>query len=228
MRTVTLASLKEQILQQANMEETQLIGDAELVGYINSSIAELHDILVQVYNGDYFQKDYSFTTVTNQDKYDLPADFYKLVGVDYVLGPRQIVVLNRFNFRDRFKDETFAFYSFQGFRTNIRYRLEKDSIRFNTVPDAGKSMRLWYIPCATKLVNDSDTYDGINGYEEYVINDCVIKCLIKEESDVSVQMARKQAFIFRIQSAADNRDTAAPEVITDVYARTGGNYGEDN
>lgn len=58
--------------------------------------------------------------------------------------------------------------------------------------------------------------DEFNGWEEYVIIDAAIKCLQKEESDVSVLAMQKQAIIDRIEAMASNRDAGEPEVTTDL------------
>jgi hypothetical protein len=65
--------------------------------------------------------------------------------------------------------------------------------------------------------------EGINGWDEYVIVDAAIKCLIKEESDPSALMATKQNLLARVESAAANRDSAIPERISD----TSGAWGDD-
>jgi len=84
----------------------------------------------------------------------------------------------------------------------------------------------------TQLTSDSDTADGISGWTEYIIVDCVIKCNQKEETDPSVAMAQKQALILRIEAAAENRDAANPATVADTQwsdlwwpTGNGGGYG---
>lgn len=60
---------------------------------------------------------------------------------------------------------------------------------------------------------DGNTY---NGWEEYVTIDAAVKCLQKEESDVSMLLAQKQALIDRIENMAANRDAGEPERVTDI------------
>jgi hypothetical protein len=78
--------------------------------------------------------------------------------------------------------------------------------------------RLWYVPVYTPLVSDSDTIDGVNGWEEYVIVDAAIKMLAKEESSTTHLDQQKQALIDRVEQMAQNRDMDQPEVIADVTA----------
>ena len=63
----------------------------------------------------------------------------------------------------------------------------------------------------------TDTYDDINGYAEYVVTDAAIKCLQKEESDVSVLLKQKADMKRRIEEAANNRDAGHPISVSDIY-----------
>jgi hypothetical protein len=66
------------------------------------------------------------------------------------------------------------------------------------------------------MTSDSDTLDGVSGWEEYVITDCCIKALAKEESDPSIFMAQKAALLLRIEAAAENRDAGSPATVSDT------------
>jgi len=58
------------------------------------------------------------------------------------------------------------------------------------------------------------TFDGINGYEELVILTAAIKCLVKQEADVSALMQQKAEYYARIDAAAANRSAGDPMVIS--------------
>lgn len=57
--------------------------------------------------------------------------------------------------------------------------------------------------------------DGLAGWEEYAIVDMAIRALQKEESDVQVLMAQKEALRQRIMAMADTRDVGSPPVVGD-------------
>jgi len=80
------------------------------------------------------------------------------------------------------------------------------------------NFRLWYHPVATKLLLDTDSYDDINQFAEYAIVDAAIKMMQKEESDVRVLAAQKEALRQRIIAMAANRDANESSSVTDVYA----------
>ena len=85
---------------------------------------------------------------------------------------------------------------------------------------------MWYIPRCPELVADDDEFNGISGWEEYVIVDVAIKMLQKEESDTSVLAAQKANLKKRIEQMSSDRDTGIAETITDVRSSgwTDGSY----
>ena len=79
---INLEQLRVACRQRADMVNSTFITDAELNSYINASYFELYDLLVQKYGNDYYVQEYYFNLVGNQSRYDLPEDFFKLLGVD--------------------------------------------------------------------------------------------------------------------------------------------------
>lgn len=71
-----------------------------------------------------------------------------------------------------------------------------------------------------QMFSYTQTIDCFNGWEEYLVIDCAIKILGKEESDATVMGGRKAALLQRIQDIAENRDQGAPGKTVDVQ----GNY----
>lgn len=216
-RTATLSELRTRARQRTDAVNSTFFTDSEINGYINDSIAELYDILIQKFGADYYLVDtpFSFTTVSGQKNYDLPSNFYKLAGVDLrnsgtgdplTLDPFMFIERNRFNNRARRTARDLS---------GLRYRIIGNKIRF-IEPDANEEIDLWYAPSATKLVNDSDTFDGINGWEEYVVIDVAIKMNIKQESETTELERQLQRMRQRIEEAADNRDYGQSERVTDV------------
>lgn len=218
---ITFAQLKQAARERADMTESNFVTDSELGTYINASIAELHDILVETYEHDYYIKEQTFNTTAQTASYDLSTiitdnDFYKMRGVDLKLNGDKYFSIQPFNFNERNKFQDFGAWSYLG-RANIRYRLVGSNLNFTPVPDSAVEVRLWYVPLATKLVNDADELNDLNQYSEYVIVDAAIKMLNKEESDVRVLLAQKEELKRRIESAAKNRDAGSSDSIQDIY-----------
>ena len=216
--TVTLANLRTAVRQRADMVGSQFVTDSELNDYINRSYAELYDLLIQKYGDNYFvAAPFSFSTDGSSIQYALPSDFYKLLGVDLALSNTDdsFVTVHQFEFGDRNRYSVPNFQSFYGV-TNLRYRLNGNNLWLTPKPAANQTIRIWYIPRIIYLSADGDTMDGISGWEEYVIIDAAIKCLQKEESDISILAGQKVAIIQRIEAAAENRNTAQPSKVVDV------------
>jgi hypothetical protein len=207
------------------MVNSSFVTDAEWNSYIASSYKELYDLLVSAYGNDYYvATPVTFTTDGTSDTYPLPdgtlysgaSAFYKLLGVDLQTQSGQIwQTLKPFNFAER---NRYAPYGVNSLYRNsaMKYRLEGNSIWFTPLPQAGLTIKLWYIPQPSTLSLDTDTFDGISGWEEYVIIDAAIKALQKEESDVSVLLGQKQAMIVRIQAMAEQRDAGSPATVSDT------------
>lgn len=221
--TVTLAQLKQRARNRADMDNSLFVDDSEIVDYINASIAELHDLLIQAYGSDYYINETTFTTVVNQAQYDLPTDFYKLRGIDAKVNGNRWLTLEQFNFNERNRFEDFGVWDLNGVAT-IRYRILGSKIMFTPVPDRDVDVRLYYVPVAQVLVDDTDELTDFNQYAEYVITDVAIKMLAKEESDTSVFERQKMALIQRITQASQNRDANKPASVTDIYAEDSEEY----
>lgn len=215
MLTVTLAELKTQSRQRADMENSTFIGDDELTTIINSSASELYDLLIGVFE-DYKLTSSTLSITPNTDTYNLPSDFYKLRGVDLVLDANgNAVTLKPFNFGERNNYMFTPTWNVVGL-PYLRYHLQGNSMRFVPIPSTTQTVKLWYIPAITRLVNPSDTLDGVNGFEEYVIVDAAMKMRIKEESGIDELLVSKQMLTQRINAMASNRDAGEPERVTDT------------
>lgn len=213
--SITLTNLIAEARRRSDAESTQHVTDSEITNYLNSSIAELHDLLIGATDSEYRLTSTTFSTVAGTDSYALASDFYKLKGVDYQTSSTTYSSVRPFNFNERNRQKTLTYWLEQ---PDIRYRLVGNNLTFTPVPDSVRTIRYWYVPVATKLVSGSDTLDDINQFSEYVVVDTAIKILAKEESDVSVLMAQKAELKRRIEVMAQNRDEGQPASISDIYA----------
>ena len=242
--TLTLAQLMIAVRQRADMlvagytpaltGTSYFVTDPELISYINQSYFELYDLLIAAYGDNYYVAN-PFAIVPDgiNFQFALPTDFYKLLGVDLLVNNAQdsALTLKTFNFSDRNRYNLPNYQTLAGV-TNLRYRLNGSNLWFIPVPQAGSNIQLWYIPRLVQLAALTDTADGISGWTEYIICDAAIKCMQKEESDVSVLQSQKQALIMRIEAMAENRDANNPPTVADHqtnnYIDAGDPYGGGN
>ncbi len=213
---ITLAELKLQARQRADMTRSNFVSDSELTSYLNSAIAELYDILCEAYGEDYFLTEFEFTT-TDEEGYTLPDEFYELKRLDIKLDTENWLTLQRFNLNQETNLRSSTYVAFGGY-VNIKYRIMGNSIKLAPLPSPGSTVRALYVPLPIKLVDDADTLQDFNYYSEFVIVTAAAKMLNKEESDTAHLDAERAQQIARIQSKAGARDAANSEQITDIYA----------
>ncbi len=199
---ITLLEIRNRCKMESDNVGQTFISDFEWDEYIRGSYRELYGLIVQAFGNDYFVQapaaGYTFVTDGINQYFNLPDEFFKLLGVDLqVSSPNFWVTLKPFAFAER----------------------NRLSISNNPTPQAGQTIRILYVPRLCPPTVDGDVVDGINGWEEYIVIDAVIKALTKEESDVSIFMARKQAIIDRLNSEVENRDAGASACIVDTIGR---------
>lgn len=212
---VTLAQLKQRARERCDMVNSTFISDAELTSFINSSVKELYDRLLDA--GEfYYMSTATINIVANTAAYDLPTDFYKMLGVDLVVDAQgNGVTLKPFQFEQRNAYLFTPTWNVVGL-SYLRYMIQANKIKFVPVPNGSTTVKIYYAPAFTNLSANSDTFDGINGWEEYVVIETAIKMLIKEESDPQALMLQKQEITQRIDSMKHNRDYGSASRIADV------------
>lgn len=213
MSTPTLLQLRTAAKQRADMVNSTFVSDAEWNSYINLSIAELYDLIIENYGQDYYMSSYDLSLVNGTEAYALPADFYKLAGVDLIISPTYKVPLKRFEFWKRNEQAYVGTYLTNNF---YEYRLRGTDIIFQPIPNGSNNAKLWYIPLPIQLSADADTIRGFAGWEEYVILDAAIKARIKEETPVEELYRQKGDMVNRLKAMTDNRDAAFPDKVTDT------------
>ncbi len=244
----SLGALRLAAQERADRVNSQFVTTPEWNRYINTSLYELYDLLITLYEDYFLATPIQFTANGSTYLYPLPngsntfinsltqASFtppalYKLIGVDLALqtANNAFVTVNKFNFidRNRFIYPNTASTIYGVF--NLQYRMMGNNITFIPTPSAAQSIRLWYIPRLTNLLADTDTTSfGISGWDEYVITKAAYYALIKEESDTSALVMQLQSLTERITTAASNRDAGQPDKISDTRAGNGWGSGSSS
>ena len=214
-RSRTLSSLISDVRLRIDRQNSQYVSDTELTEYINQSITELYDMLVAARGHGYYMKSSTIATVGGTDAYDLPADFYECTGVDALIAG-DTVTLRPFMFDER---NMFKVAGIWSPALPIYYRLRDAKITFIPTPSGIYTVTLWYIPACPRLnFENPNSFDGINGWEEYVVCDAAAKAKEKEGLDSTALVARLARLTRRIEGLAVQRDVGKPERVTDVEA----------
>lgn len=209
-RTFTLAQLRTKVRERADQENSGFIDDTELNGYISSSYTRLYDILVK--SGLHYFETTQTIVADGSDNYALPADYYGTLGVDFIESTDVFIEVPEYMFHERNDFGT------SGSSHALGYRIIGTVIELLPKPTTG-SYRHIYLPAAVDLTTDSQTVDGVSGWEEFIVLDSAIKCYIKEEA-ASGPLDREREVIRReIQEAAENRAMQQPRVVADTRDR---------
>lgn len=211
-RTFTVGELATKVRLRGDFENSDFITDALLIDVIDAANTELWDLLTQKWE-NYQVDEHTFATVAGTQDYDLPEDFYKLLGVDVQDGNRWYK-LHRYDLHERNRYEHTHYYNT---REGFRYALHgTNTVRFTPTPKTAYTIKLLYIPCAPKLTSLNDTVEGINGYEQLVVNLAVRECLDREESSTTRITRKIDEQIKRIMESSDARDAGAPMRVQDT------------
>lgn len=96
------------------------------------------------------------------------------------------------------------------------YAIRGGSIFFWPVPNWTASVQLDFIPVYTTLSMDTDTFDAVNGYEEYIIVDVLTKCAAKASDDPGPWLRQREEMERRIRAAGDI-DQGSVKTVTNVW-----------
>jgi len=232
-RTVTLTQLQTRVQQRTNMQtasNAMLYTTPELTDMINEGIADYWTILDSIQNQDYYRSSVTFSTTGNVALYAMGAgqaipitDFMKVISIDVAYG--QNIILSA---RPYMESERNRYKWFPGWVYNqpIFYRRtgkssapgSYDSLTFIPTPSGAYQVTLNYVPVPTYLVNATDTFDGVCGFEEIVVLSAAIKLLHKQGKfqDASALQAERERLRDDARSFLGAGDQGAPERIQDV------------
>lgn len=205
-RTITLAEIRTSILERGGWSVSADLTTAVLNDVVNEAIAELWDLLVAA-DKDRYATSTTLPTSVGSDSVPLPADFYelRLLEVSDGAGGWNRLLPHALEVAHRYRNASGRFF---------RYRLQGSNIRLVPTPQSVETLRLWYIPWAARLVADGDTFDGINGYEELIIQLGKFRCEVRQDLPSQDMTMREVARLSqRIRAAANDRDASEPFYI---------------
>jgi hypothetical protein len=222
--TQTLLDLRTTVRQESDTENDPHVSDTEINGYINTAYLELYALLVSSFGDDYYTTFATFPGDGVSEIYPLPNGalysaapaFYKGVMAEANLAgtnPYSWVSLKRFNMREKNRFNPLNQIVMPGYQWP-RYRLVGDGIMFWPIPVASITFKLWYAPKLSPLTADGSIANDFSGWLEYVVVDAAMKCVAKQERDVSLLAARKAALLARVEKEAANRDIGEPAEVT--------------
>jgi hypothetical protein len=180
-RTRTLAELEGDVLWQADRQGTSLRNEpARVRRAINQAIAEFREHVSD--NGHpYYLRSYAnlldvgaptpfhFGVV---DLSSLSPAHHRIYGFD-VYADSQWTSLDPILFQARQR--------YQGAGCpEVFFQYERDTVAYAPAADSHYPYLIWYLPVHADLVEDDDTFDGLSGWEEWVVFCAVAKLLLRD------------------------------------------------
>lgn len=214
-RSVTLAQLLVRVRQRADIEsKLQRFADSELTDNINEGIAATYDELIKARGHGYYQTDKTVTTVSGTSLYALDAAFLVLENVATTINGRPITLVE-FELAERAR-LTDPNYGWNG--APFAFRIRGSNIEFLPTPTGVYTITLTIVPAATLLVGTTDTFDGIDGWEELAVCWAARQAAIKNGAWQLVGTLQQDmdSVKDRIRSLASKRNAASPARIIDV------------
>lgn len=210
-RLRTLTNLLDDLRKRADIENvTDRFPDSELTEYLNQSIARLYSSL-DMMDHSYYQTSTTIPTVDNTSSYSLPSNFWHLKRATLTFQGKPYT-LRRFNPLDTDAIERLG----QGNSYPVFYELEQDNIIFRPVPAAGYDVTIYYASAPQRLSAGADTFDGIAGFEEWVVLNAAVKVRRKNRQDASDLIADAGEVWAWIESTGHDRDVGQPIQVADV------------
>lgn len=203
MATYDLSAIRSTVRLRGNYESSIKYTDAYVNTEIQSSWAELYEVIADTHEG-WWVKDGTVTTSANVAFVALPADCWRVSGVDLLSGS-EYLTLDQVTIADRNRFGT----SNQQPRA---YRLSSRGLELYPTPDTAYTIRVTYTPTYTALA-DSAQVDFHNDWHDYIIVGA-LKRLAERMKMPSAELASELERVKqRVIAGASQRKSAEPEYL---------------
>src|SRR5690606_21778234 len=161
--------------QIADEADSPFVTDAVGLDWVNQGIALLWGVLAKQDALRHYAF-YSLSTTAGTRTYPLPDDFQSLLAVDWIRGQERQPI-RRFQFHERSFGLVPA--TFEGGAPAVCYSvqgqgLDGSAVRLHFDRDPGThTYEVHYIQCPQLLATLADSYDGVAGWDEWVVYEVV-------------------------------------------------------
>lgn len=210
----TLTEMLTELRARGGYRRSTALTDAILTPFLNSGIAEVHDLIAR-HSPDILVTSRDLTTTANAATVALPTNFYKGRKVALVEGAT-VSRLRSYDLDDEDELDGIETWDPSSVGTRPRYLYQAGSLRFVPVPTSAMTIRLWFIPHATKLAVGSDEYTGFNGHEDLVYEHALRACKARDRLSTAEHDAAISRLEKRLVFAIGGRDQSEPEYLSDL------------
>lgn len=218
--TVTVSQLKTRTRRAADVEAaTSRFPDSEIEDYLKTAHREWTDFILNNDASSLLETTHSVSTVANTATVSLAADHYRMLGVTANISGTP-VSLRRMPLGER--DRYGSWNGSWGAMHNVSYRETNGStLTLYPTPNAAYALTVFYVPEAeVDFSTGSNTIDGFNGWDEFIVLKAAILCLDKDRRPKDHLERRLRKLEGSVISAIRGLDSGEPDTITDVRGRS--------
>jgi hypothetical protein len=238
---VTLGGMLTSIQRRANIEnQTGFVTVPELREYVNEYAAELWDLLIEARSQEHARKAWRFNCSNAVSAYPLAPDFYQLVSVDIEIAPNQPIALRPYMEEERNAFRQFPYWNALLLSLPSYYRIlgartmggtgvvavDEKNINLIPTPQAAYPVTVNYYPTFPPFntagltvgagIDDASIFNGVNGWENYIIWGAVRNCKHKLKEDPDLAERRFAELKERIVALASQNDAGTPDRVHDT------------
>lgn len=234
MRLVAYSTIETAARSQGdllNAQNPSTGAGSEYMQWVNDEWAEIYEKLV--HSGEqYFKTIVTGTTVPGQQAYALPADFYKMRGVDVQLNGNLIWSnAHRYNFEQRndYQLTTLGWvwpgctlYDIEGTQLAAAVgTVTGPNLTFLPTPPGAFPYRFHYYPPAVPITATTDQMDLQNGHEKALVFGVAARAALKlRQFDFADRMiAEREKQMIRVLEDVRDMDLGEPHMIRVVRGR---------
>lgn len=205
----TLAQLRTSLQIRGQYENSADITPTVANELLNDAILEAYDPIVERWDDYYTKVGATFTTTIGTETYALPTDFYKF---------RKLEILYTGNATDstaRWKRLFPVNVDDQHRRTIVtdkgyRYRIANALVYLEPIPQAVETLRIFYIPTAPQLVNDTDSISFDTPVEQKLILHIALRDVYQRQDLPTDAVEAKIAQLTAQLRTASDHDAGEP------------------
>lgn len=219
-RTQSLLQLRTRARQFAGMENSEFVSDSELTGYLNQAICDLETQLEAAGAFERRPSSVGFTCSSGVDSVGLPGNVLSVYGVDLIVDSTA-QTLERIEFADR---NAYRGWAVPTTGTPIHFRCDTNVVYLLPTPNRDYAGTIYYYASHSDLEQDDDFYDGVNGWDNYVVWSVVAQMLAKQEADPSFAIAERGRWLQTILTSAGRLNSSRSPEVQNVYRRRVGRW----
>jgi|SRR6516164_5699254 hypothetical protein len=217
---ILVSTITDSAIDLADMRNSQFIDQSglpssELIRYANMAYKDLYQQIILA-KEQYYITTTTFQVTANQSSYPLPADFYKLNGVDLAIdNSGRFLTLTPYMFKERNKFRSGLALTVAPYGQIYKYMIVGNNIQFIPLPTQSSNITLWYTPEPQKINSFSDTLSIPIGSDEYLSLYMACAMKAKEEDDNSQLNAKRLEVLDQLKNSLKDRDSGSASYIVD-------------